>query len=48
MYINFDINNYNTVQEFIDDIVYDNNNLRPSYALNYKTPVEYRNQLGFN
>ena len=33
---------------FIDDIVYDNNNLRPSYALNYKTPVEYRNQLGFN
>ena len=48
MYIDFDINNYNTVQEFIDDIVYDNNNLRPSYALNYKTPVEYRNQLGFN
>ncbi|UKI27573.1 MAG: hypothetical protein L6V91_02930 [Bacilli bacterium] len=32
MYIDFDINNYNTVQEFIDDIVYDNNNLRPSYA----------------
>ncbi len=31
MYIDFDINNYNTVQEFIDDIVYDNNNLRPSY-----------------
>ena len=41
MYIDFDINNYNTVQEFIDDIVYDNNNLRPSYALNYKTPIEY-------
>ena len=47
MYIDFDINNYNTVQEFIDDIVYDNNNLRPSYALNYKTPIEYRIQLGF-
>ena len=26
MYIDFDINDYNTVQEFIDDIVYDNNN----------------------
>ena len=48
MYIDFDINNYSTVQEFIDDVVYDNNNYRPSYALNYKTPIEYRTQLGFN
>ena len=48
MYIDFDINNYNTVQEFIDEIVYDNNYLRPSYALNYKTPVEYKIQSGFN
>ena len=47
MYIDFDINNYNTVQEFIDDIVWDNNNYRPSYALKYKTPIEYRTQLGF-
>ena len=47
MYIDFDINNYNTVQEFIDDIVWDNNNFRPSYALRYKNPVEYRTQLGF-
>ena len=48
MYIDFDINNYNTVQDFIKDIVEDNNNFRPSYALNYKTPVEYRIQLGFS
>lgn len=47
MYIDFDINNYNTVQEFIEEIVKDNNEYRPSYALNYKTPVEYRTQLGF-
>ena len=47
MYIDFDMNNYNTVQEFIEDIVKDNNEYRPSYALNYKTPVEYRTQLGF-
>ena len=45
--IDFDINNYNTVQEFIDDIVWDNNNFRPSYALNYKTPIDYKTQLGF-
>ena len=48
MYIDFDINNYNTVQEFIDDIIWDNNNYRPSYALNYKTPIEYKIQSGFN
>jgi len=47
MYIDFDINNYTTVQEFIDEIVYDNNYFRPSYALKYKTPIEYKTQLGF-
>ena len=47
MYIDFNINNYNTVQEFIDDIVWANNNYRPSYKLKYITPVEYRSQLGF-
>ena len=38
---------FGKAQEFIDEIVYDNNNFRPSYALNYKTPIEYRTQLGF-
>ena len=47
MYIDFNINNYYTVQEFIDDIVWYNNNYRPSFALQYKKPVEYRTQLGF-
>lgn len=47
MYIDFDINNYNTVQEFIKDIIEDNNSFRPSYALKYKTPIEYRIQSGF-
>ena len=46
MYIDFGINNYKTVKHYIDDIIYDNN-YRPSYALNYKTPIEYRTQLGF-
>lgn len=48
MYIDFDINNYSTVQEFIKDIVKDNNEYRLSYALNCKTPIEYRTQLGFS
>lgn len=48
MYIDFDTNNYNTVQEFIDDIAWDNNNYHPSFALKYKNPVEYRIHLDFN
>ena len=47
MHIDFDKNNYITVQKFIDDIVYDNNYFRPSYALKYKTPIEFKTQLGF-
>ncbi len=48
MYIDFDINNYNTVQEFIEEIIKDNNYDRPSFSINYKTPIEYRTQLGFS
>lgn len=42
MYIDFVINNYNIVQEFMDDVVYNNNNYRSSYIFQYKTPIEYR------
>ncbi len=38
---------YDTVEDYINAIIYDHNYLRPSYALNYKTPIEYRTQLGF-
>lgn len=47
MYIDFNQDDYDTVEEYIDAIIYDHNYLRPSYALNYKTPIEYRTQLGF-
>ena len=47
MYIDFNQNDYETVEEYIDAIIEDHNNYRPSYALNYKTPIEYRTQLGF-
>lgn len=46
MYIDFDINDYSTVEKFIEDVVKDNNEYRPSYSLNYKSPVEYRTLLG--
>ena len=35
------------VEDYIDAIIYDHNYLRSSYALNYKTPIGYRTQLGF-
>ena len=38
----------NTVEEYIEAIIYNHNYIRLSYALNYKTPIEYRTQLGFN
>lgn len=47
MFIDFNQDDYDTVDEFINAIIYDHNYLRPSYALNYKTPIEYRTQLGF-
>ena len=34
--------------KLIQDIVKDNNEYIASYVLNYKTPIEYRTQLGFN
>lgn len=47
IYIDFKQNDYDNVNDYINAIIYDHNHLRPSYALNYKTPVEYRSQLGF-
>ena len=47
MYIDFNQDDYDTVEDYIDAIIYDHNYLRPSYALNYKTPIECRTQLGF-
>jgi len=47
IFIDFDIKDYLNVYDFIKDVVYDFNNLRPAYALNYKTPIQYRTELGF-
>lgn len=47
MYIDFNQDNYETIEDYINSIIYDHNYLRPKYALNYKTTIEYRTQLGF-
>ena len=47
MEIDFDIKNCEDIYKFIDDYIYYYNNERPSYKLNYKTPIQYRIELGF-
>ena len=47
MYIDFNQDDYDTVEDYVNAIIYDHNYLRPNYALNYKTPIEYRTQLRF-
>ena len=45
--LDFNQDEYETVEEYINAIIEDHNTYRPSYALQYKTPIEYRTQLGF-
>ena len=47
MYLDFNQDDYEMVEEHISVIIEDHNNYRPSYTLQYKTPIEYRTQLGF-
>ena len=47
MYIDFNQDDQETVEDYNNAIINDHNYLRPSYALQYKTPIEYRTQLGF-
>lgn len=38
---------YDNLYDLIDNYVYYFNNYRPAYALNYKSPVQYRTEQGF-
>lgn len=40
-------NYYSNIQDYIN-IIYNHNYLRPSYVLNYKTPIEFYTLLEFN
>jgi len=47
IYNDFDIDSYETFDEFIEMFINYYNYERAAYALNYKTPIEYKIQLGF-
>jgi len=47
MYIDFNQEDYENVYDYINAIIYDHNNFRSAYALKYKTPIQFRTELGF-
>lgn len=47
MYLDFDMNLYKIEFEFIDEFICYYNNERPAYSLKYKTPIQYKIELGF-
>lgn len=47
IYLEFNYKTYNNIYDWLNDYIYYFNNERPAYALNYKTPIQYRTELGF-
>ena len=47
IYNDFDIDSYESFGEFIKMFINYYNYERAAYSLNYKTPIEYKIQLGF-
>lgn len=45
--LDFDLKHCNDVPKLIAEYIYYFNNERPSYALKYKTPIQYKLELGF-
>jgi transposase InsO family protein len=43
----FDIDSYESFDDFIKEYIYYFNHERPAYALKYKTPIQYKTDLGF-
>ena len=43
----WNIDEYESFDEFIENYIYYYNNERLAYSLNYKTPIQYRTELGF-
>jgi transposase InsO family protein len=48
LFLDFNIGKSNDVNQSIKDYVHYYNNERFSYALKYKTPAEFKSQLGFH
>lgn len=45
--LDFNIDSYSNFKTFLDDYIYYYNNERLAYSLNYKTPIQYKTELGF-
>ena len=47
LFIDFNMKDCKDVPKLIEEYIYYYNNERPSYALNYKTPIQYKIESGF-
>ena len=47
LFLDFDLKNCEDVPKLIEEYTYYFNNERPSYALNYKTPIQFKLESGF-
>lgn len=47
LFIDFQLKQTDNVYELIEDYIYYYNNERPSYALHYKTPIQFKIESGF-
>lgn len=47
MYLDFKIHQCTNLQAFLDDFVQYYNYFRPAYALNYKSPIQFKSEQGF-
>ena len=47
LFIDFDLKRCSDVPKLIKEYIYYYNNERPSYALKYKTPIQYKIESGF-
>ena len=47
LFIDFHLKESNDIPKLIEEYIYYYNNERPSYALKYKTPIQYKIESGF-
>ncbi|MBQ6221528.1 MAG: integrase core domain-containing protein, partial [Solobacterium sp.] len=47
LFIDFHLRDSQDVREDIEKYIFYFNNLRPAYSLNYKTPLQFKTEMGF-
>lgn len=47
LFLDFGLKHSNNVPKLINDYIFYYNHYRPSYALNYKTPIQFKSESGF-